>query len=104
MNSDLDIINSITAQPIRPPDHISLEEIINSVPTMTLNNPATYALYLHYNKHLEEDEKKKVNDIIEKLRIQREAVNDKNIAFMERDKKERERLDELDQMVYNNIV
>ena len=55
--SDLDIINSITAEPERPPDHVSLEEIINSVPCMALNNPATYALYLHYNdKHLDEGE------------------------------------------------
>ena len=58
--SDLDIINNITSEPERPTDHVSLEEIINSVPYMALNNPATFALYLHYNdKHLEEDEKKK---------------------------------------------
>lgn len=99
MNSDLDIINSITAEPVRPPDHVSLEEIINSVPLMALNNPATYALYLHYNKHLEEDEIKKVNNIIEKLRKERGAANDKNIEYMERDKKERERLDQMEKLI-----
>jgi len=76
--SDLDIINSITASPERPPDHVSLEEIINSVPCMALNNPATFALYLHYNdKHLEDDEKEKVNGIIEKLKLERSRINKK---------------------------
>ena len=85
--SDLDIINNITSEPERPTDHVSLEEIINSVPYMALNNPATFALYLHYNdKHLEEDEKKKVNGIIEKLKRERCAANKKNIEYMERDK------------------
>jgi len=85
--SDLDIINSITAEPERPPNHVSLEEIINSVPCMELNNPATFALYLHYNdKHLEDEEKVKVNNIIEKLRRERSAINRKNIEYMERDK------------------
>lgn len=85
--SDLDIINSITASPVRPTDHVSLEEIINSVPCMTLNNPATFALYLHYNdKHLEDDEKDKVNGIIEKLKLERSQLNKKNIEYMERHK------------------
>ncbi len=85
--SDLDIINSITASPVRPTDHVSLEEIINSVPCMTLNNPATFALYLHYNdKHLEDDEKDKVNGIIEKLKLERSQHNKKNIEYMERHK------------------
>ena len=101
--TDLDIINSITAEPIRPPEHVSLEEIINSVPMMALNNPATYALYLHYNKHLEEDEKTKVNNIIEKLKKERGAVNDKNIQYMERDKKERERLDKMEKLIEETV-
>jgi len=83
--SDLDIINSITAEPERPPDHVSLEEIINSVPCMALNNPATYALYLHYNdKHLDDGEKHKVNCIIEKLKRERGAIDKKNIVYMEK--------------------
>jgi glycerol dehydrogenase-like iron-containing ADH family enzyme len=54
---------------------------------MELNNPATFALYLHYNdKHLEDEEKVKVNNIIEKLRRERSAINRKNIEYMERDK------------------
>ena len=64
-----------------------LEEIINSVPCMALNNPATFALYLHYNdKHLDDGEKVKVNNIIEKLKRERSAINKKNIQYMERDK------------------
>tara|TARA_R110000824_G_scaffold56345_1_gene154333 strand:+ start:174 stop:464 length:291 start_codon:yes stop_codon:yes gene_type:complete len=90
--SDLDIINNITSEPDRPPDHVSLEEIINSIPCMSLNNPATFALYLHYNKHLEEDEKTKVNNIIEKLKRERSAANKKNIRYMERDKGDMEKL------------
>jgi len=83
--SDLDIINSITAEPERPPDHVSLEEIINSVPCMALNNPATYALYLHYNdKHLDEGEKHKVNNIIDKLKRERGQIDKKNIVYMEK--------------------
>jgi len=98
--SDLDIINSITAEPIRPSTHVSLEEIINSVPMMALNNPATYALYLHYNnKHLEEDEKKKVNKIIEKLKNERSDAMKKNIEYIERDKEERERLDQMEKLI-----
>lgn len=86
--SDLDIINGITAEPERPTDHVSLEEIINSVPCMELNNPATYALYLHYNdKHLSNEEKDKVNNIIEKYKLERSAINKKNIEYMEKDKK-----------------
>ncbi len=85
--SDLDIINNITAEPERPTDHVSLEEIINSVPCMALNNPATFALYLHYNdKHLDDGEKVKVSNIIEKLKRERSAINKKNIEYMERDK------------------
>jgi len=88
--SDLDIINSITAEPERPPEHVSLEEIINSVPCMALNNPATYALYLHYNdKHLDDGEKVKVNNIIEKMRRERSAINKKNIQYMEKHLKEK---------------
>ena len=90
--SDLDIINNITSEPERPPEHVSLEEIINSIPCMALNNPATFALYLHYNKHLEEDEKTKVNNIIEKLKRERSAANKKNIRYMERDKGDMEKL------------
>ena len=90
--SDLDIINNITSEPDRPPDHVTLEEIINSIPCMALNNPATFALYLHYNKHLEEDEKTKVNNIIEKLKRERSAANKKNIRYMDRDKGDMEKL------------
>jgi hypothetical protein len=85
--SDLEIINSITAEPDRPPEHVTLEEIINMVPCQALNNPATFALYLYYNeKHLAEDEKIKVKGIIEKLKRERAHINRKNIEYMERDK------------------
>ena len=60
---------------------------------MALNNPATFALYLHYNdKHLDDGEKVKVNNIIEKLKRERSAINKKNIQYMERDKDKIENL------------
>ena len=86
--SDLDLINSIASEPIRPPDHVSLEQIINEIPNMTLECPATFALYLHYNPHLEEGEREKVNNIIEKMRLERTQINNKNIQFMEKHLKE----------------
>lgn len=87
--SDLDIINSLTNEPERPINHVTLEEIINSVPCMTLNNPATYALYLHYNKaHLLQDEVDKINIVIEKFRVERTNINKRNLEYMEKHKKE----------------
>ena len=84
--SDIDIINSLACEPVRPPNHVSLDEIVNEVPYMDKNNPATYALYLHYNEgHLEEDEKLKVSLVIEKLKKERSAINKKNKEYMERE-------------------
>ena len=80
--SDLDLINSIASEPIRPPEHVSLEQIINEIPNMTLECPATFALYLHYNPHLDDDEREKVNNIIEKMRLERTQINKKNIQYM----------------------
>jgi len=86
--SDFDLINSIASEPIRPPDHVSLEQIINDIPNMTLECPATFALYLHYNPHLDDDEREKVNNIIEKMRQERTQINNKNIQYMEKHIKE----------------
>jgi len=84
--SDLDIINSLSSEPVRPAGHVSIEEIITSVPCMYINSPATYALYIHYNKeHLEEDEIEKVNSVILKLQKERSLMNAKNTDYMERD-------------------
>ena len=86
--SDLDLITSIASEPIRPPEHVSLEQIINEIPNMTLECPATFALYLHYNPHLEEGEREKVNNIIEKMRQERTQINKKNIQYMTKHIKE----------------
>ncbi len=86
--SDLELINSIASEPIRPPEHVSLEQIINEVPNMDLKTPATYALYLHYNPHLDDGEREKVNNIIEKMRQERTQINKKNIDYMEKHIKE----------------
>jgi len=84
--SDLDIINSLSSEPVRPPDHVSIEEIITSVPCMAIDTPATYALYIHYNKeHLEEAEVEKVNALILKLQTERSLMMRRNIKYMERD-------------------
>ena len=80
--SDFDLINSIASEPIRPPEHVSLEQIINEVPNMGLKCPATYALYLHYNPHLDDGEREKVTAIIEKMRQERTQINKKNIQYM----------------------
>jgi len=87
--SDLDLINSIASEPIRPPEHVSLEQIINEVPNMGLKCPATYALYLHYNPHLDDGEREKVTAIIEKMRNERTQINNKNIDYMEKHIKEK---------------
>ena len=87
--SDLDLINSIASEPIRPPDHVSLEQIINEIPNMTLECPATFALYLHYNPHLDDDEREKVNNIIEKMRNERTQINKRNIDYMDKHIKEK---------------
>lgn len=82
--SELDIITNISSEPVRPPSHITLEQIINEIPCMGYDNPTTYALYLHYNKdHLEQSEKDKVNLAIEKLKQERTLINQKNMKFMD---------------------
>mgnify|MGYP003134502915 CR=1 FL=1 len=84
--NDLDIINSISKQPIRPPEHVTLEQIINEVPNMMLDNPALYALYLYYNAgHLEVAEVQNVNVVMDKLKAERSLVNERNIDYMKRD-------------------
>lgn len=83
----MDIINSLADEPIRPPEFISLETIISEVPYMSVNNPATFYLYLHYNEqYLTEDEKAQVEKVIHKLKIERDAITDKNINYLDRDK------------------
>ena len=82
--SEIDIITSIASEPIRPPEHVSLETIISDVPNMSLDNPATYALYIYYNPHLGDDEREKVEAIIQKFKIERSKINDKNKEYMDR--------------------
>lgn len=95
--SELDIINSIASEPIRPPEHVTLETIISDVPNMSLDNPATYALYIYYNPHLGDDEKAKVEAIIEKFKVERQKINDKNKEYMDRHLKE-EKIKELEEV------
>jgi len=92
--SELDIINSIASTPVRPPEHVSLETIISDVPNMSLESPATYALYLYYNPHLGDAEKAKVEAIIQKFKTERQKINDKNKEYMERHLKIKEVDDE----------
>lgn len=95
--SEIDIINSIASEPIRPPEHVTLETIISDVPNMSLDNPATYALYIYYNPHLGDDEKAKVEAIIQKFKVERQKINDKNKEYMDRHLKE-EKIKELDEI------
>ena len=83
----MDIINSLADEPIRPPEFVSLESIINEIPNMSVTSPAAFALYLFYNdKWLSDDEKSQVEKVINKLKAERDAVTDKNIQYMERHK------------------
>jgi hypothetical protein len=95
--SEIDIINSIASEPIRPPEHVTLETIISDVPNMSLDNPATYALYIYYNPHLGDDEKAKVEAIIQKFKVERQKINDKNKEYMDRHLKD-EKIKELDEI------
>jgi len=89
--TDSDLINAIASEPIRPPEHVSFEEIIANVPCMSKDNPALYSLYLHYNEnHLDDSEIFKIESIIRKFQIERTNINKKNIEYMERDKKKSE--------------
>ncbi len=90
MNStDSDIINSLAGEPIRPPEFVSLEDIINNVPNMNARNPTTFFLYLHYNdKWLSKEEKNQIEIVMEKLKIERDMCSTKNIGYLERWKKE----------------
>jgi len=84
--TDLEIINSLSSEPERPVGHVSIEHIMNVIPCMEINNPSTYALYLYYNKeHLEDDEKNKINNLIEKLQNERSKMNKYNMDYLERD-------------------
>ena len=62
--SDLDILNTIASEPIRPPEHISM----------------------YYNPHLNDDEREKCEAIINKLKIERTKINERNIEYLERHK------------------
>tara|TARA_R110001606_G_scaffold307462_2_gene454432 strand:+ start:129 stop:419 length:291 start_codon:yes stop_codon:yes gene_type:complete len=85
--TDMDIINSLADEPVRPPEFTSLETIIAEVPYMSVNNPATFYLYLHYNEqYLSEEEKTQVEKVINKLKSERDAITDKNISYLERHK------------------
>jgi len=82
--NDMDMIKNALNEPERPLEHVTLEQIIGEVPNMALDCPATYALYLHYNPHLEKDEVADIERLIERLRTQRTRANDRNIEYLTR--------------------
>ena len=83
--ADMDIINSLADEPIRPPEFVSLETIITEIPNMSVNNPATFYLYMYYNdKFLSDEEKSQIEKVINKLKVQRDAATQKNIEYLER--------------------
>tara|TARA_R110000796_G_scaffold26949_9_gene74428 strand:+ start:112 stop:408 length:297 start_codon:yes stop_codon:yes gene_type:complete len=87
--ADMDIINSLADEPVRPPEFVSIETIINEIPNMGVKNPTTFCLYLYYNKEfLTDDEKEKVEMVINKLKTERDAITDKNINYLDRWKSE----------------
>lgn len=83
--ADMDIINSLADEPIRPPEFVSLETIITEIPNMSVSNPTAFYLYLYYNdKFLSDEEKSQIEKVIHKLKVQRDAVTQKNIEYLER--------------------
>ncbi len=85
--TDIDIINSLADEPIRPPEFTSLDTIINEIPYMSVSNPATFYLYLHYNDQwLSDEEKAQVEKVIYKLKSERDAIVHKNINYLDRHK------------------
>ncbi len=83
--ADMDIINSLADEPIRPPEFVSLETIITEIPNMSVSNPTAFYLYLYYNdKFLSDDEKSQIEKVINKLKVQRDAATQKNIEYLER--------------------
>lgn len=83
--ASMDIINSLADEPIRPPEFVSLETIINEVPCMSVSNPTAFYLYLYYNdKFLTDEEKNQVNKVIHKLKTERDAATKKNIEYLDR--------------------
>lgn len=85
--SDLDIINTLSAEPIRPPEFKTLNDIITEYPLFDINSPTLYHLYLTFNnKYLSDDEKAKIEIVINKLRMEQTLTNRENIAYMERHK------------------
>lgn len=83
--ASMDIINSLADEPIRPPEFVSLETIINEVPCMSVSNPTAFYLYLYYNdKFLTDEEKSQVNKVIHKLKTERDAATQKNIEYLDR--------------------
>ncbi len=83
--ADMDIINSLADEPIRPPEFVSLETIITEIPNMSVSNPTAFYLYLYYNdKFLSDEEKSQIEKVINKLKVQRDAATQKNIEYLER--------------------
>ncbi len=83
--SSMDIINSLADEPTRPPEFVSLETIISEIPNMSVSNPTTFYLYLYYNdKFLTEEEKSQTNKVINKLKVERDAITTKNINYLDR--------------------
>jgi len=83
--TDMDIINSLADEPIRPPEFVSLETIITEIPNMSVSNPTAFYLYLYYNdKFLSDEEKSQIEKVIHKLKVQRDAATQKNIEYLER--------------------
>lgn len=61
-------------------DKVSLQQIMSLNPvTLTIDNPLTFLLYLDYNPNLEEKERNTVIKIIEKLKRNKQMIDDYNL-------------------------
>jgi len=85
--SDFDIISNLSSEPIRPVGYKTLNDVINEYPMLNLTSPTTYHLYLTFNdKFLSDEEKLKVEVVINKLKMEQTLINRENVAYMERHK------------------
>lgn len=77
-----EILNDI---PVFDSEMITLDDIMKIHPSLDLQNPLLYHLYLTYNNNKIKDiEREKIRTIIERLKYNQQAINKYNMEYMNR--------------------
>jgi len=80
-------MEEILKRQIRPPEYISIEQIVSEVPYQNMESPSSWELYLYYNKDiLDENEKANVRAVVDKLKKERDMVFERNVEYFEKNK------------------